>query len=70
MIEDYPIFFALSDSSGKDNLGNYVVKLGKDNAPELDEHGHMTVLHDLDEIADAFIKWSKQQKLSFHPRGR
>jgi type I restriction enzyme M protein len=67
---DYPIFFAMSEDPGKDNLGNYVVKVGPDNAPELDEHGHMTVLHDLDEIASAFMKWAKSQKISFHPRGR
>jgi type I restriction enzyme M protein len=66
-VDNYPIFFALSEVPGKDNLGNYLVRFGKDNAPELDEHGHMKVLHDLDEIGDAFVKWAKTEKFSFHP---
>lgn len=63
--KDYPIFFARSDMSGKDNIGNYIYRIGVDNAPVLDSHGHMVVEHDLDDIANAFIKWARKNGLSF-----
>ena len=63
---DYPIFFAASLRPGKDNLGNYINRIGSDNAPVLDEHSHMIVEHDLDEIADAFLAWAEAQNVSFH----
>jgi type I restriction enzyme M protein len=63
---DYPIFFATSERPGKDNIGDYVFRIGSDNAPELDNHGHMIVEHDLDDIASAFIAWAKTENLSFH----
>jgi hypothetical protein len=48
----------------KITLGS-VVRIGKDNAPVLDKHGHMIVEHDLEEIAVEFIKWGKTQGLAF-----
>lgn len=63
--EDYPIFFAVSQKSGKDNSGEYVYRIGSDGLPLLDEYGHMIVKHDLYEIADAYLKFAKKQKLSF-----
>lgn len=67
---DYPIFFATSQKPGKNNIGEYVTEIGDDNAPVLDNHGHMIVKHDLDSIADAFIGWSKSERLSFHTGGK
>jgi type I restriction enzyme M protein len=64
-VENYPVFLATSLQSGKDNSGEYVYRLGSDNAPLLDDHGHMVVAHDLDEIANAFLVWAKKQKLKF-----
>lgn len=69
-MEDYPIFFATSEQSGKRNTGEYVFRIGADNAPELDDHGHMIVEHDLDEIASEFVMWAKSEKLSFHMGGK
>lgn len=63
--DDYPVFLATSERSGKDNSGEYVVRIGKDNAPALDKHGHMIVEHDLQEIAGEFVKWGKKQGLAF-----
>jgi type I restriction enzyme M protein len=63
--ETYPVFLATSLKPGKDNSGDYVYRLGPDNGPLLDDHGHMIVEHDLDEIADAFLGWAKKNKLSF-----
>lgn len=63
---NYPIFFATSDKPGKDNLGDYTFRIGSDNMPELDSHGHMIVEHDLDGIADAFVAWAESEGLSFH----
>lgn len=63
--DDYPVFLATSERPGKDNSGEYVVQIGKDNAPVLDGHGHMIVEHDLDEIASDFLKWGKKQGFAF-----
>lgn len=67
---DYSVFFATSERPGKDNQGNYINRIGADNAPELDSHGHMIVEHDLDEIAKAFVQWSKFQNLTFQMEGK
>ena len=41
------------------------MRTGKDNAPELDAHGHMIVEHDLNEIAADFLRWGTKQGLAF-----
>jgi len=104
-VEDYPIFFATSMYSGKDNSGEYVHVKGPDGQDLLDLFGHKIVDHDLydqrnvlaaqrdrlmattDErvreqateryeellayiplrpaIAEAFIDFAKEQRLSF-----
>lgn len=64
-LNDYPIFLAVSQSPGKDNSGEYLYKIGPDNAPLLDAHNHMIVEHDLDEIAEGFLKWGRKQALEF-----
>ncbi len=70
---DYPIFMAVSQHSGKNNSGEYMYKtddagnlIGEDGKP-VTETGHPAAIdHDLNEIADAFVTWAKQQRLSFH----
>lgn len=72
-VEDYPIFFAVSEKSGKDNSGDYVYVKNGNNQPKLDKNGHMIIEHDLhnhdgelpDGIAEKFIVWAKSEKLSF-----
>ena len=72
-IEDYPIFFAVSEKSGKDNSGNYVYVKNENGQNKLDFNGHLIVDHDLhnhhgllnDGISESFIKWAKNEKLSF-----
>ncbi len=68
-VDDYAVFFATSQKPGKDNSGEYVYVIGEDNAPVLDEHGHMLVEHDLDEIASAFVKWGRKVGLRFSEEG-
>ncbi len=71
--DDYPIFFAVSEKSGKDNSGDYVYLKNGDGKNKLDKYGHLIVDHDLhnhkgelpDGIAEAFIDWAKKEKLSF-----
>ncbi len=63
--DDYPVFLATSEKPGKDNSGDYVYVFDDKNAPALDSHNHMIVDHDLDEIAAAFVKWGKDQGLTF-----
>lgn len=62
---DYPILFAVSEKGGKDNRGEPVYKKDKNGESLLDEHGHLVVDHDLDEIAEAFICFAREQRLDF-----
>jgi type I restriction enzyme M protein len=63
--EDYPIFMAVSKKPGKDNSGEYVYKKDEKGNFILDEKGRRILDHDLDEIAEAFIKFAKEQGFSF-----
>ncbi|GMX58080.1 MAG: N-6 DNA methylase [Candidatus Yanofskyibacterium parasiticum] len=71
--DDYPIFFAVSEKSGKDNSGDYVFVKNGAGRPKLDKRGHMVIDHDLhnhdgelsDGIAEKFIAWAKSEGLSF-----
>ncbi|MGC9101440.1 MAG: N-6 DNA methylase [Caldisericum sp.] len=62
---DYPIFFAINEKPVKDERGEYRYKKNPDGSFVLDEHGHPVIDHDLDEIADAFIKFAKEQGFDF-----
>lgn len=68
-VEDYPVFFATSQKGGKDSSGDYVYKLGPDGQRMLDGYGHPKVDHDLDEIADGFVEFAKQEDFSFWNEG-
>lgn len=63
--KDYPIFMAVSKKAGKDNSGDYIYK--KDPAGNYvhNNKGRKVLDHDLDEIAEAFVKFTKEQKFSF-----
>jgi len=71
--EDYPIFFAVSEKSGKDNSGEYILSINGDGKPRVDKNGHLIIEHDLhnhggelpDGIAESFINYAKKEKLSF-----
>lgn len=63
--EDYPIFFAVSEQSGKDNSGEYVFKRDENGKLLIDKYGHLIVEHDLDKIADEFVNFAKKENLSF-----
>ena len=72
-VDDYPIFFAVSEKGGKDNSGNYIFLENSNGQYKLDENGHLIIEHDLhnhngelpDGIAEAFIEWAKSENLSF-----
>lgn len=72
-VEDYPIFFAVSEKSGKDNSGDYVFVKNGNGQPKLDKNGHLIIDHDLhnhngelpDGVAEKFIGWAKKERLSF-----
>lgn len=76
-VEDYPIFFAVSEKGGKDNSGDYIYVKNGSGQYKLDKNGHLIVDHDLhnhdgelpDGIAEAFIEWAKSEKLSFWGEG-
>ena len=72
-VEDYPIFFAVSEKSGKDNSGEYVFVKNGNNQPKLDKNSHLIINHDLHNhdgeleggVAEKFIDWAKSEHLSF-----
>lgn len=72
-VDDYPIFFAVSEKGGKDNSGDYVYVKNGNGQRKLDKNGHFIVDHDLHNhdgelpngIAEAFIGWAKDEMLSF-----
>lgn len=62
---DYPIFFAVSEKPGKDNSGEPIYKRDELGELILDDHGHLVINHDLDEIATAFKQFATEQSLAF-----
>ena len=64
-VEDYPIFMAVSENSGKDTSGLEVYETNEHGERKLDEHNHLIQKQDLNDIAFAFEKWAKELKLSF-----
>ena len=64
-LEDYPIFMAVSQNSGKDNSGEEIYETDENGDRKLDEHGHLVQKHDLREIANEFEKWAKREGISF-----
>lgn len=64
-LEDYPIFMAVSKKSGKDNSGDYLYKKDADRNFAYDAKGRRVLDHDLDQIAEEFIKFAKEQDFSF-----
>ncbi len=72
-VDDYPIFFAVSEKGGKDNSGDYVYVKNDNGQDKLDANGHLIVDHDLHNhagelpngIAEAFVEWAKGENLSF-----
>ncbi len=59
--KDYPIFMAVSQRSGKDNSGNYVYRKDKQGNILYSPQGKKVLDHDLDEIADEFLKFSNNK---------
>ena len=64
-VDNYPIFFAVSEKGGKDNSGNYVFIKDEEGRNEIDSYGHPKIDHDLFEISNAFGNFAKEQELSF-----
>ena len=58
--KDYSIFMAVSKKGGKDNSGDYIYKKGPNGEYIHDTKGRKVLDHDLDEIADGFLKFAKE----------
>ncbi len=66
--KDYPIFMAVSKKSGKDNSGEYIYIDEKGNRVQSKKGffpKNAKLDDDLDDIAEAFVKFAKEQKLGF-----
>lgn len=62
---DYPIFFAVNERPVKDNSGEYRYKRGPNGELLVGKDEHPEIDHDLDEIAEAFVKFAKEQDFDF-----
>ena len=62
---DYPIFFAVNQKPVKDNSGEYRYTKGPNGEPLMDKFGHAVIDHDLDEIAEEFVKFAKERGYDF-----
>jgi len=58
---NYPIFFASSKLSFKNNSGNYIYAQDDDSNPILDKEHNPIYRTDLFHIANAFVDWSKKK---------
>ena len=64
-LNDYPIFMAVSKKAGKDSSGEYIYKKDEHGNYVHDSRGRKVLDHDLDQIADKFIEFAKEQNFSF-----
>ena len=72
-VEDYPIFFAVSEHSGKDNSGKYVYVKDERGEERIDKNGHHILFHDLhshdgeleEGIVEAFVKFAEREGFGF-----
>ncbi len=64
-LEDYPIFMATSQNTGKNNSGEYIYKKDEHRNYIENEDGQKIVDHDLDEIAEGFVNFAKEQRFNF-----
>lgn len=65
ILEDYPIFMAVNEKPVKDNSGEYIFIKDKQGIVKKDDHGRPIIDHDLDEIADEFVRFAEEQDLDF-----
>ena len=63
--QDYPIFLAVNEKPVKDNSGNYIFKKEPESSYAADPQRKRMIDHDLDEIADGFIEFAREQGLDF-----
>ena len=63
--EDYPIFMAVNERPVKDNTGTYIFKRDPDGSFATDANKRRIIDHDLDDIAEAFIRCAREQDFSF-----
>ncbi len=64
ILEDYPIFMGVNERPVKDNSGTYIFKKDKQGNTLRDDDGKPIIDHDLDEIAEEFVKFAEEQKVS------
>jgi len=62
---DYPIFFAVNQKPVKDTSGEYRCERNSSGEPLMDKYGYPVIDHDLDEIAEAFVKFAKEHDFDF-----
>ncbi|MCO5069194.1 MAG: N-6 DNA methylase [Kiritimatiellae bacterium] len=70
-VKNYPVFMATSQQSGKDSSGEYVFKnvdghfVDETGTPVTQSGKPAAIDHDLEQIAEGFVKWGKTQGFNF-----
>jgi type I restriction enzyme M protein len=64
-IKDYPIFLAVNEKPVKDNSGDYIFRKNPDGTYTMDSKDKRIIDHDLNEIADSFNMFAKDQSFEF-----
>lgn len=62
---NYPIFFGVNQNPLKNNKGEYRYKRGLNGEFLLDKFGHPEIEHDLDDIAQAFVRFAEKLRFDF-----
>ena len=71
LVENYPVFMATSQHSGKDSSGEYIYRMveghmvDEDGTPVTQSGKPPAIDHDLDTIAKDFVQWGKRQGFNF-----
>jgi type I restriction enzyme M protein len=76
VVADYPIFMATSQKSGKNNSGEYIYRtdslgnlVDEEGKPIVESGRPPAIDHDLEEIAEGFVRWGQEQGLPFCQTG-
>ena len=64
-LKDYQIFMAVSKKPGKNNSGDYDYQKDKQGNYVYTKSGRKVLNSDLDQIADGFLRFAKNQKFNF-----
>lgn len=63
--DEYPVFMATNQVALRDSSGRYAYEVAEDGLFVTDDDGNRIIAHDLDDIANDFVEFAREQTLSF-----